>query len=342
MADPRFFTRAVSRTVADLAELTGSKIIGDGADSILIEDVASLSDAREGHISFLDNAKYKEQFTQTRASACFVSDRLVNLAPKGVICLVNDNPYKSYALTAQAFYPSEFPKSCISPHAFVDETAIISDGCVIEAGAVIKANAEIGRGTYIESGAVIGESVRLGEKCWIGANASVSHSLIGDYVRLYPGVRCGQDGFGFAIDPAGHVKVPQLGRVVIEDHVEIGANTTIDRGAGPDTIIGQGCWIDNLVQIGHNVKLGRGCVMVSQSGVSGSSELGDFVVVAGQVGIAGHLKIGSGARIAAKTGVMKDIAPGEEVMGYPSVPVRQYMKQVALLQKMVKRNKNGE
>ena len=162
--------------------------------------------------------------------------------------------------------------------------------------------------------------------------------MIGSYSRLYPGVRVGQDGFGFAIDPAGHVKVPQLGRVIIEEHVEIGANTTIDRGAGPDTVIGQGTWIDNLVQIGHNVKIGRGCIIVSQVGISGSTVLGDFVAVGGQVGIAGHLQIGSGVRIAAQSGIMKDIPAGDEVMGSPAVPIRQYMKQVAFLKRLVKKN----
>ena len=181
---------------------------------------------------------------------------------------------------------------------------------------------------------MIGQSVEIGDGCVIGANTSISHALIGAYVRIYPGVRIGQDGFGFAIDPAGHVKVPQLGRVIIEDSVEIGANTTIDRGAGPDTVIGQGAWIDNLVQIGHNVKIGRGCVIIAQTGVAGSTVLEDYVVLAAQVGVAGHLTIGMGARVGAQSGVMRDVASGSEVMGAPALPAKQFMRQIAMLKKM--------
>jgi UDP-3-O-[3-hydroxymyristoyl] glucosamine N-acyltransferase len=176
--------------------------------------------------------------------------------------------------------------------------------------------------------------VVVGADCAIAANVTLSHCLVGDRVRLHPGVRIGQDGFGFAPDPAGHVKVPQLGRVIVHDDVEMGANCTVDRGSGPDTIIGAGCWFDNLVQIGHNVELGRGCIMVAQSGISGSSKLGDFVVVGGQVGIAGHLTIGSGASVAAKSGVMRDVAEGDTVGGYPAQPIRDWHRQTASLRRL--------
>ena len=159
---------------------------------------------------------------------------------------------------------------------------------------------------------------------------------MGEGSRLYPGACVGQDGFGFAIDPAGHVKVPQLGRVIIGDHVEIGANTCIDRGAGPDTIIGDGAWIDNCVQLGHNVKIGKGCVIVAQAGISGSTTLEDYVVVAAKAGIAGHLNIGMGTRIAAKSGIMSDVPAGSEIMGSPAVPIKQFMRQVVALRKLAK------
>ena len=161
--------------------------------------------------------------------------------------------------------------------------------------------------------------------------------MIGDHVSIYRGAMIGQDGFGFAIDPAGFVKVPQLGRVIIEDHVEIGANTTIDRGAGPDTVIGQGTWIDNLVQIGHNVQIGRGCVIVAQVGISGSTRIDDFVMIGGQAGVAGHLHIASGARIGAQSGVMRNIPAGEQQMGSPSIPTKQFMRQTATLNKLTKK-----
>jgi UDP-3-O-[3-hydroxymyristoyl] glucosamine N-acyltransferase len=207
----------------------------------------------------------------------------------------------------------------------------VADGCQIDAGAVIGAHAEIAADCHIGANAVIGEGVALGANCRIGANSTISHAILGSRVYIHPGVRIGQDGFGFAMGPAGHLKVPQLGRVVVHDDVEIGANTTIDRGAGPDTVIGAGCRIDKLVQIGHNVQLGRGCVLVAQTGISGSTKLGDFVITAGQAGLTGHLTIGSGARIAAQAGVMRDVAPGETVGGSPAVPVTQWLRQTALL-----------
>ncbi len=167
--------------------------------------------------------------------------------------------------------------------------------------------------------------------------------MIGDRVLLHPGVRIGQDGFGFAPDPSGHVKVPQLGRVLIGNDCEIGANSTIDRGAGPDTVIGPGCWIDNLVQIGHNVTMGRGCIVIAQAGVAGSTQLGDFVVLAAQSGVAGHLKIGTGARLGAKSGVMNDIPAGESHFGIPAAPVKEYFRQVATLRRLAqKKGANNE
>jgi UDP-3-O-[3-hydroxymyristoyl] glucosamine N-acyltransferase len=211
---------------------------------------------------------------------------------------------------------------------------------VIEAGVVIGAKAVIGDGCWIEANAVIGRGVTIGATSRIGANATISHAEIGSGTRLYPGVRVGQDGFGFAIDPAGHVKVPQLGRVIIGDHVEIGANSCIDRGAGPDTVIGHGTWIDNLVQIGHNVKIGRGCVLVAQSGVAGSTTLEDYAVLAALAGVAGHLKIGMGARIGAKSGVMKDVPAGEEQLGAPAMPVKEFMRQVIALKRLTKGQKS--
>jgi UDP-3-O-[3-hydroxymyristoyl] glucosamine N-acyltransferase len=187
---------------------------------------------------------------------------------------------------------------------------------------------------------VIGQAVRIGDDTAIGANASLSHCDVGERTLIHPGVRIGQRGFGFAIDPAGHVRVPQLGRVIVGDDVEIGANSTVDRGAGPDTVIGDGTMIDNLVQIGHNVRIGKGCIIIAQVGIGGSTVLEDYVVVAAQVGIAGHLRIGSGAQIAAKSGIMRDIAPGAKMAGTPAVPVRQFFRQVAMLENMV-RKKGG-
>lgn len=339
MADPRFFLKSAEQfTLGELAEVTGCIISGKSMKpSKTIHDVSSLANADENSVSFFDNVKYKNDFINTKAGACFVSPKTASFAPEGMALLISPNPYKSYAKAASYMYPEPKPEPIISNKAIIEDNVTFGNDCIIEAGAIIKYGASIGSYCWIESGAIIGKNVQIGENCRIGSHTSVSHCIMGNNVRLYPGVRVGQDGFGFAIDPEGHVKVPQLGRVIIEDHVEIGANTTIDRGAGPDTIIGQGCWIDNLVQIGHNVKMGRGCIIVSQVGISGSTELGDFVAMGGQSGIAGHLKIGSGARIGAQTGVMRDIPSGEEHMGSPSMPIKQFMRQVATLAKLTKK-----
>lgn len=337
MADPRFFQRSKSFTLEELANLTSSSLSHPEHADIRVEDVAPLDRAGQAHLSFLDNKKYVEQFAVTKAGACICHEAMREFAPKDLPLLISKNPYKSYALAAQAFYPSVKGNGEISDGAHVHPSAELAEGVTVKAGAVIEEGAKIGSGSIIESNAVIGRNVEIGQDCRIGANASITHTIIGDHVHIYPGARIGQDGFGFAIDPAGHVKVPQLGRVIIEDSVEIGANTCIDRGAGPDTVIGAGSWIDNLVQIGHNVKIGRGCIVIAQAGIAGSTELGDFVVLAAQGGLTGHLKIGTGARIAAQSGVMKDVPAGAEMMGSPAQPIKDHLKQVAFLKKAVKK-----
>jgi UDP-3-O-[3-hydroxymyristoyl] glucosamine N-acyltransferase len=340
MADARFFTKSAPKTLAALAEIGKARVHETADPALSIEDIAPLDRAGAGMLSFLDNRRYKQAFAQTKASACIVSAQMAELAPAGCHLLISETPYKSYALIAQSFYPIKHPPAAIANTAVIGKDAVIGDGCIIEPGAVIGEGAMIGEGTWIEANSVIGSNVVIGDGCRIGANATVSHAIIGQQTRLYPGARVGQDGFGFAIDPAGFVKVPQLGRVIIGDHVEIGANTCIDRGAGPDTIIGDGTWIDNLVQVGHNVKIGRGCVLVGQCGIAGSTTLEDYVIVAAQGGIAGHLTIGRGARIGAQSGVMKDVPAGEEHFGIPSQPIKQAMRQIATLKRLTKPQKS--
>lgn len=318
MADRRFFTNKGPFTLGALADISGAELQGGDA-ALEVVDVAPLDQAGAGQVSFLDNVKYKDQFTQTKAAACFIHPKMVELAPANCALLISPQPYKAYALAAQAFYPESVPEQNIHPAASVAESATIGEAC------------------WIEAGAVIGENVVIGDHCRIGANAVVTHAVIGDHVRIYRGACIGQDGFGFAIDPAGHVKVPQLGRVIIEDGVQIGANTCIDRGAGPDTVIGAGTWLDNLIQIAHNVKIGRGCIIAAQVGISGSTTLGDFVAMGGQSGVAGHLNIGATARIGAQAGVMRDVPAGEEHIGFPAVTSKQFMRQVAAVKRLIKR-----
>ena len=338
MADPRFHKKSSDKTLSELAEISGAELKGDG--NLKIEDVSSLDEANSKTISFLDNAKYKNAFKKTKAGACIVAPAMIEHAPDGCQILISDNPYKAYALIAQSFYLKQMPEAKISDQAYIDSDSKIGKGCVIEAGVVISRGASLGDSTWVEANTVIGENVQIGKECRIGSNATISHTIMGDYSRLYPGTRIGQDGFGFAIDPAGHVKVPQLGRVIIGDHVEIGANTCIDRGAGPDTVIGDGTWIDNCVQIGHNVKIGKGCVIVAQAGIAGSTTLEDYVVIAAQAGLTGHLTIGQASQIGAQAGVMQSLEAGSKVLGSPAVPVKQAMKQFALLKKLTKPPKN--
>ena len=334
MADPRFFTVAGPFSAGALAELSGAAPGPGFAAEAMFVNIAPLEAAGAAEVSFLDNKKYVASFQASKAGLAVIAAEMVDKAPAGMALLVAKDPYRAYAKIAQAFYPVRPPEPWVAPTAWVDPAASLGEGCRIEPGAVIGAGAEIGRCCHIGANAVIGRGVVMGDDCVIGANASVSHAILGLKVLIYPGARIGQDGFGFAMGAEGHLKVPQLGRVIIGNFVEIGANTTVDRGAGPDTVIGDGSMIDNLVQIGHNVQLGRGCVIVAQAGISGSTRLGDFVAAGGQSGITGHLRIGPGARIAAQSGVMRDVAPGETVGGSPSVPMADWLRQSAMLAKM--------
>ncbi len=334
MADPRFFNRSGPFTLAELAEAADAEL-AEGVDpNRAIEDVAPLERAGPSDLGFLDNTKYRDAFRQSGAGACVVKPQFAGDAPEGMALLLSDNPYKAYGLIAQRFYPRPPIRAGIASSAVVDPDARVSPQAEIGPGAVIEVGAEIGDGCRIGANAVVGRGVVLGDDTEIGAGATLSHCMIGRRVRIYPGVRIGQDGFGFAIDPAGHVAVPQLGRVIVEDQVEIGANVTIDRGAGPDTVIGRGCMIDNLVQIGHNVEVGPGSIIVAQAGISGSTKLGKLVVLAGQSGLAGHLSVGDGARVGAQSGVMRDVPPGEDVFGSPAMPSRQYWRWYSRLMKL--------
>ncbi|MBT3360021.1 MAG: UDP-3-O-(3-hydroxymyristoyl)glucosamine N-acyltransferase [Rhodospirillales bacterium] len=341
MADSRFFAVAGPFTLAQLAEISGAEMGGDADPGMEFSDVSALETATKSDVGFLDNKRYVDAFSQSGAGACLVHPNVAAKAPKGMALLLTKDPYRAYAKVAQAFYPSDKIEEGVSPRALVDPTVELGEGCSVEAGAVIGADARIGLRCRIGANAVIGAGVDIGDDCVIGPCASLTHSRIGKRVVIHAGVRAGQDGFGFALGPQGHEKVPQLGRVIIGDDVEIGANTTIDRGAGPDTIIGAGTKIDNLVQIAHNVELGRGCIVVSQVGISGSTKVGDFAMMGGQVGLTGHLKIGTGAKIAAQSGVMRDVEPGATVAGSPAMPAREYWRQIATLAGLSKKKGRG-
>lgn len=341
MTDTRFFRQPAPLSLSRIAGMTGAELRDPADGDFTVSGVATLADAGATEFSFLDNVKYRDALSRTRAGACVVHPDALKLVPANVKVLVSKAPYKTYALAAQALYPVLAPAPGVAATARVHPSAKIGADCVIEDYAVIGEGVELGDGCWVEPHAVISEGCVFGKNCRIGAHASVAYAMIGDHVRLYPGVRVGQDGFGFAIDPAGYVKVPQLGRVIIEGHSEVGANTSIDRGTLGDTVIGMGSWLDNLVQIAHNVKIGKACIIAAQTGISGSTQVGNYVAIGGQVGIAGHLKIGDMARLAAKSGVTRDVPAKEEWMGYPAMPMKQYLRQVATLNQMINKKAKG-
>jgi UDP-3-O-[3-hydroxymyristoyl] glucosamine N-acyltransferase len=323
-----------------LAEKVGGRLAPGAELGTLIHDVRPLQEAGAGELSFFDNRKYLPQLQATRASACLVAPVFADRVPKHTAVVLVDAPYRAFALALQHFYPDALqPKGALTPAdgPAVHPTARVEEDVRIEPGAVIGREAQVGRGTTVAAGAVIGFRVAVGRDCYIGPCASVTHALLGDRVILHAGVRIGQDGFGFAMGARGHIKVPQVGRVIIQNDVEIGANSCVDRGALKNTIIGEGTKIDNLVQIGHNVVIGRHCVIVGQTGISGSTELGDFVVMGGQSGAVGHIKIGSGAQIAGGSHPKNDVPAGARMGGTPAVSMLEYGRQVAAIKRLGRR-----
>ncbi len=336
--DDRFFARVGPHSLAAVAEAAGGTAT---APARLLTGVAPLQSAEPDQVSFLDNRKYAPLLAQTRAGAVIIHPDLASRVPPGSAAIVTGEPYLGWAGVAALFHPAPpvqpgiHPAAVVDPAAQVDPTAEIGPLAVIAAGAIVGPRCRIG------ASVVIGPGVVLGPDCRVGALASLSHAILGARVYVYPGARIGQEGFGFAQGPSGFVSVPQLGRVLLEDDVEVGANSTVDRGSAQDTVIGAGSRLDNLVQIGHNVHLGRCCVVAGQAGISGSTVLEDFVVVAGQAGLAGHLHIGAKARIGAQAGVMRDVAGGADVVGVPAMPVREFFRNVAVLRKLAGRS-SGE
>lgn len=331
-----FFTPQTVPLV-ELSKKCGAVLSGSVSShaNVEISGAAPIEDAVAGNISFVDNPKYLKHLEGTAATAVFCSEKHAELVPEGVAALVHEKPYDAYAKALDILYPTAsrpLPVTGVdgvSSHAYIHPDAKLEENVTVEANATIGAGACIGAGSLILAGAVVGAGVQIGRRSVVGSNATVVHALLGDDVIIHNGVQIGQDGFGFAMGPGGHKKIPQIGRVVIQDKVEIGANSTVDRGANRDTIIGEGTKIDNLVQIGHNVTIGRHCVIVGLAGVSGSATLGDYVVVAGQAGIVGHTKVGDGAQVGGGSGVHGDVAPGERVMGYPAIKASTWMREAA-------------
>jgi UDP-3-O-[3-hydroxymyristoyl] glucosamine N-acyltransferase len=348
MTEPLFFERPNGLTAQEIAALTGAVARADAILERRVSGIAALERAGPRDLAFLQNPKYAAPFATTRAGICLTTERFAESAPPDVAVLVTPAPYRAFVAVAQALYPaalrpsSLFEASGVSAGAHVHPTARLESGVTVDPAAVIGPHAQIGSGSVIAPTAVIGPHVRIGRDCVIGAGATIVHALIGDRVVIHAGARIGQDGFGYLPGPRGHGKVPQVGRVIIQDGVEIGANATIDRGAIRDTVIGEGTKIDNLVQIAHNVEIGRHCVLASQTGISGSVTVGDFVMMGGKVGIADNVTIGSGAMLAADSGVMSNIPPGAKWGGSPARPAREWLKGAATLRRLARRGGANE
>ena len=338
--DPRFFVTQGPFGLDQLAQCSGAELRGaaDGAgDGHAFTGIAPLQSATRDQVSFLDNRRYLPLLEGTGAGAVIVAPAFADKVPPHAAVLVSKAPYQAWARIASLFYPPPPVRPGIHPSAIIGTGCDIDPTAAIGAFTVVGDRARIGAGADIGSHVSIGGGVEIGARCRIGAHVAISHALLGERVTLLPGARIGQDGFGFAVTPEGFESVPQLGRVILEDGVEIGANSTVDRGSIRDTVIGAGSRLDNLVQIGHNARLGRCCIVVSQAGISGSTELGDFVTVAAQAGLIGHIKIGTKARIGAQCGGMSDVEAGADVIGSPAMPFREFFRNVAFLRRMAKK-----
>ncbi|RFC62415.1 UDP-3-O-(3-hydroxymyristoyl)glucosamine N-acyltransferase [Fulvimarina endophytica] len=348
MAAAVFFPRGDGRTIAELAEALGIEVRNAPQTGRRITGIASLDEAGPDDLTFFDNVRYADQLETTRAGCVILATRYASKpVPEGCAALVAKRADLAFAQAGRMLYPSALEpvpvsgRQAISEKASIDPSARLEDGVTIEPFAVVGPGVEIGSGTLIAANATIGAGCRIGRDCRIGANVSLSHALLGNRVILHPGVRCGQDGFGYVAGPTGLMKTVQIGRVVIQDDVEIGANTTIDRGANRDTVVGEGTKIDNLVQIGHNVVIGRSCVIVGQVGISGSAVLEDGVMIGGQSGVKGHVTIGRGAQIAAVSTVQGDVPPGARWGGMPAKPVKDWFREMTTLAELARKRRSA-
>ncbi len=341
MTDRRFFRASGPFSLTYIASKIDAETPPPAIGDISIEGVGDLETAERGDLSVFFDVRYAAALAETKASAVVTTRVLAPHASKGQALLFVANPRAAFARAGHLLYPAAAPNGGVSAGAQIDPSAIIGCGAQIDFGAVIGPGVTIGQRCHIASHVVLGAGVAIGDDSRIGAHSALANALVGAGVEIGSSCTIGGPGFGFVEGPKGPLRMLQLGRVIIEDGVAIGSNCAIDRGTMGDTVIGAGTVIDNLVQIGHNVRLGRRCVLSGQVGVAGSTVLGDDVMVGGQSAISDHLVIGSRARIAGKSGVMRDIEAGGWVGGYPALPLRQWHRQTAGLLRLFAR-KNGK
>ena len=339
-------------TLGEIAKLTDAKI-DEKYSNFEITNLGSLESANEKSIIYLalgnavskaldKSSEYKEKLKQISAGACFITNENIELLPSSIIPVIVADPKLAFIkLTHKFFEDKSVIKHGISDKASIDTSVKFKNKDSVHIGpfAVIEEDVEIGENCYIGSGAKIKAGVKIGDNCTIKENAVVSHTVMGNNVNIGESSIIGGNGFGWHSGSFGHIWVPQLGRVILEDGVDVGINSSIDRGAIGDTIIGAGTKIDNLVQIGHNVKTGKNCIFAGMCGVAGSTTIGNWVLVGAGAGISGHLTIGDGVEIGARGGVIQNIEAGAKVSGYPAMPVSDFLKQTALLRRMLKKKR---
>jgi UDP-3-O-[3-hydroxymyristoyl] glucosamine N-acyltransferase len=344
MADPRFFKNFGPITLARICEKTGIALPGGVDGAFQVFDLAGLAAAGPQHLTFFSGAaSQRDVFAASQAGVCLVPQAGKRPeAPAGMILLETVSVSRSFAAIAALFYPEHSQPRWPQTEA-VSSQARLGASVELAPGVVIAPGAEIGDGSRLGPGTVIGPGVAIGRHCEIGASVTISHAYIGDRVTILPGAHIGQPGFGFATTGEDYLKIPQLGRVIIQDDVEIGSATTIDRGALGDTVIGEGSKLDNLVMIGHNCQIGRHCVIAGQTGLAGSVVLEDGVVLAGQVGLGDHTRVGAKARMGARAGTGSAIflEGGQDYGGAPAKPVREWARELHAVTRLAKQRKPG-
>jgi len=343
MADPRFYDNHGPFALADVCARVGANVPEGANGEARIADVASLAGAGASHLSFFTGTGPVSQFTQSHAGFCFVAQSgHKGEAPSHMTTVPVASVQHAFAAAVELFYPDSSLPPWTQPLA-IAPSAIIGADVVLGPGVVVGPDAEIGDGAQIGPNTVIGRGVAIGRNCQIASGVTITHAYIGDDVMIFPGTQIGQPGLGFASNDISHTRIPQIGRVIVQDKVEIGAAATIDRGALGDTVIGEGTKIDNLVHIGHNTRIGRHCIILAQVGISGSCDIGDFVVLGGQVGLTDHVTIGNGARFIGRSGLMSgEYAGGRDYGGQPAVPAREWMRQVAAVKALAARKRKSE